>query len=174
VPDVGQHQMMAARYYRFKQADSFITSGGLGTMGFAVPAAFGAKVGAPNREVVAVVGDGGFQMTMQELVTIAQEKTPVKIVILNNNFLGMVRQWQELFFENRYSFVNLHNPDFVKIAEACGIEAAKVTERDNLEDALKKMVLSKGPYLLEVVVEKEQNVFQMVPAGASISDIRLE
>jgi len=174
VADVGQHQMMAARYYRFKRSNSFITSGGLGTMGFAVPAAFGAKVAAPNREVIAVVGDGGFQMTMQELVTMVQEKTPVKIMILNNNFLGMVRQWQELFFENRYSFVNLVNPDFVKLAEACGLEAAKVSERENLEDAIKKMVTFDGPYLLEVVVEKEQNVFPMVPSGASISDIRLE
>ena len=174
VADVGQHQMMAARYYKFRHPDSYITSGGLGTMGFALPAAMGAKIGSPNRQVIAVIGDGGFQMTFQELGTIAQEQLPVKIVILNNNFLGMVRQWQELFFEKRYSFVDLHNPNFVKLAEAFDIPAKKVAVREELEAGIRTMLDTKGPYLLEVVCEKEQNVFPMVPAGASVTDIRLE
>lgn len=174
VADVGQHQMMAARYYRFRHPDSYITSGGLGTMGFALPASVGAKIGAPERPVVCVVGDGGFQMTCQELGTISQEQLPVKVLILNNNFLGMVRQWQELFFEKRYSFVDLHNPDFVKLAGAFDIPAKKVSVREELDAALQLMLESKGPFLLEVVCEKEQNVFPMVPAGASVTDIRLE
>lgn len=174
VADVGQHQMMAARYYRFAKPDSYITSGGLGTMGFALPAALGAKLGAMDREVIAVIGDGGFQMTFQELGTIAQEKTPVKIVILNNNFLGMVRQWQELFFDNRYSFVHLENPDFVKLSQAFGIDAEIVQDRAELSAAVDRMIETKGPYLLDIRVEKEQNVFPMVPAGAGIADIRLE
>jgi len=174
VADVGQHQMMAARYYKFRHPDSYITSGGLGTMGFALPAAIGAKIGAGNRQVIAIIGDGGFQMTCQELGTIAQEQLPVKIVILNNNFLGMVRQWQELFFEKRYSFVDLHNPNFVKLAEAFDIPAKKISVRDELEAGFRTMLDTKGPYLLEVVCEKEQNVFPMVPAGASVTDIRLE
>lgn len=174
VADVGQHQMIAARYYKFKKPDSYIASGGLGTMGFGVPAAMGAKFGDPSREVIAIVGDGGFQMTLQELGTIAQEKLPVKIVILNNNFLGMVRQWQELFFDNRYSFVHLENPDFVKVTQGFGIDAERVEERQDLDAALKRMIDSKKPYLLDITVEKEQNVFPMVPAGASVSDIRLE
>jgi len=174
VADVGQHQMMAARYYRFRNPDSYITSGGLGTMGFALPAAVGAKIGAPERPVVCVVGDGGFQMTCQELGTIAQEQLPVKILVLNNNFLGMVRQWQELFFEKRYSFVDLHNPDFVKLASAFDIPGKKIRVREELDGALLTMLEAKGPYLLEVVCEKEQNVFPMVPAGASVTDIRLE
>lgn len=173
VADVGQHQMMAARYYRFKRPDSYITSGGLGTMGFAVPAAMGAKL-ASSRPVICVVGDGGFQMTFQELGTIAQEELAVKIVILNNNFLGMVRQWQELFFDRRYSFVDLKNPDFVKLGEAFSIPSRKVSVREELDSAIQVMLESKGPYLLEVVCEKEQNVFPMVPAGASVTDIRLE
>ena len=174
VADVGQHQMMAARYYRFKRPDSYITSGGLGTMGFALPASMGAKIGAPNRPVICVVGDGGFQMTLQELGTIAQEELPVKIMILNNNFLGMVRQWQELFFEKRYSFVDLHNPNFVKVAEAFSIPARKVSVREELDAGLQQMLESKGPFLLEVVCEKEQNVFPMVASGASVTEIRLE
>lgn len=174
VADVGQHQMMAARYYQFGRPDSFITSGGLGTMGFALPAAMGAKMANPSREVIAVIGDGGFQMTFQELGTIAQEGLPVKVVILNNNFLGMVRQWQELFFDNRYSFVHLENPDFVKLAEAFRVSSEHVGERNTLNGALDRMLSAKKAYLLDIKVEKEQNVFPMVPAGASISDIRLE
>ncbi|MFN8389062.1 MAG: biosynthetic-type acetolactate synthase large subunit [Bdellovibrionota bacterium] len=174
VADVGQHQMMAARYYKFKRPDSFITSGGLGTMGFALPAAMGAKIGAPNRPVICVAGDGSFQMTLQELGTISQEQLPVKIVILNNNFLGMVRQWQELFFDKRYSFVDMHNPDFVMVAAGFGIPGRKVSVREELEGAIQAMLETKGPYLLEVVCEKEQNVFPMVPAGASVTDCRLE
>lgn len=174
VADVGQHQMVTARYYRFNQPDSFITSGGLGTMGFALPAAIGAKIAAPNRDVVAIIGDGCFQMTIQELGTIAQENLPVKAVILNNNFLGMVRQWQELFFERRYSFVDLKNPDFVKVSEGFGVTAARVSDRENLDEAITTMLRHDGPYVLEVMVETEENVFPMVPSGASVSDIRLE
>jgi acetolactate synthase I/II/III large subunit len=174
VTDVGQHQMMASRYFRFKQSRSVVTSGGLGTMGFGLPAAMGAKLGAPNRQVCLFVGDGGFQMTIQELGTIFQTEIPVKIVLLNNNFLGMVRQWQELFFDKRYASTELINPDFQIIAKGYYIETQKVTERSELDEAIKKMVNHNGPYLLEVVVEKEGNVFPMVPAGASVSDIRLE
>jgi len=174
VTDVGQQQMIASRYSKFKQSRSFITSGGLGTMGFGVPAAMGAKLGRPDREVVALVGDGGFQMTMQELGTISQYQIGVKIIILNNNYLGMVRQWQQLFFDKRYSFTKLQNPDFVKLAEAFSITAQKVTQRGELASAISEMIEHKGPYLLEVIVEKEDNVFPMVPAGASVSKIILE
>ncbi|MCF0065465.1 biosynthetic-type acetolactate synthase large subunit [Dyadobacter chenwenxiniae] len=174
VADVGQHQMMTARYYQFKKPNSFITSGGLGTMGFALPASFGAKVGAPDREVVAIIGDGCFQMTIQELGTIAQSGLPVKIIILNNNFLGMVRQWQQLFHQKRYSFVELQNPDFITIAKGFGIDGHTCSARENLNDSLDKMLASDKPYLLEVLVEKEENVFPMVPTGACVADIRLE
>ncbi len=173
VTDVGQHQMMAIRYAQFEKSKSNVTSGGLGTMGFALPAAIGAKMGAPDRQVIAVIGDGGYQMTIQELGTIFQNKTGVKIVILNNEFLGMVRQWQELFFENRYASTEMTNPDFVKIAEGYHIPAQRVTERANLADAVKTMLETDGPYFLEVCVEKENNVFPMIPTGASVSDIRL-
>jgi len=174
VTDVGQHQMITSRYYKMKRPRTHITSGGAGTMGFALPAAMGAKLAMPKDQVVAVIGDGGFQMTAQELGTIMQYKIPVKILILNNNFLGMVRQWQQLFFEKRYSFTEMENPDFVKVAEAYNIEAKKVTLRENLTDELKKMLDSKTSYFLEVVVGKEDNVFPMVPAGAGVGEILLE
>lgn len=173
VSDVGQHQMAAARYSRFKHSRSHITSGGLGTMGFGLPAAIGAKLGAPNREVVVFVGDGSIQMTIQELGTLAQENVGIKIIVLNNHFLGMVRQWQELFFEKRYSFTKILSPDFVKVAEAYGIPGNTVLNRNKLSEAIKTMFTTEGPYLLEVKIEKEDNIFPMVPAGASVSDILL-
>lgn len=174
VTDVGQHQMKACRYAKFTRSKSNITSGGLGTMGFCLPAAIGAKMGAPDREVVAVIGDGGFQMTLQELGLIFQHQVPVKIVVLNNNFLGMVRQWQQLFFEKRYASTEMTNPDFVKIAEGYHIKAERVTDRIDLQSTIDEMIKSKEPYFLEVVVEQEENVFPMVPSGASVSDIRLK
>ena len=174
VSDVGQHQMIACRYAEFNKTKSNITSGGLGTMGFALPAAIGAKMAAPEREVVAIIGDGGYQMTIQELGTIFQQKVPVKIVVLNNEFLGMVRQWQQLFFDKRYASTEMINPDFVAIAKGYNIDAQKVTVRKNLKEAVKKMIDCEGPYFLEVRVEKEGNVFPMIPTGASVSDIRLE
>ena len=174
VTDVGQHQMIACRYAEFSKSKSNITSGGLGTMGFALPAALGAKMGAPQREVVAVIGDGGFQMNIQELGTIFQTQAAVKIVILNNDFLGMVRQWQQLFFDKRYASTEMVNPDFVKIAEGYFLDAKRVTEREEMTAAVAEMMESDKPYLLEVCVEKENNVFPMIPSGASVSDIRLE
>ncbi|MDO4782895.1 MAG: biosynthetic-type acetolactate synthase large subunit [Capnocytophaga felis] len=173
VSDVGQHQMMACRYAKFKNTRSKITSGGLGTMGFALPAAIGAKVGTPQKQVVAIIGDGGFQMTIQELGTIFQSQIPVKIVVLNNEFLGMVRQWQELFFDRRYASTEMTNPDFIKIAEGYHIESRLVTQRKDLEEAVKEMLASNKAYFLEVRVEKENNVFPMVPTGASVSEVRL-
>ena len=173
VSDVGQHQMIACRYAEFNKTKSNITSGGLGTMGFALPAAIGAKMAEPNREVVVIAGDGGYQMTIQELGTIFQQKVPVKIVVLNNEFLGMVRQWQQLFFDKRYASTEMINPDFIAIAKGYYIDAKKVTKRDELKDAVKEMIACNGPYFLEVRVEKEDNVFPMIPTGASVSDIRL-
>ena len=174
VTDVGQHQMVTCRYAKFNQSKSNITSGGLGTMGFALPAAIGAKYGAPERDVVAIIGDGGFQMTLQELGTIMQFGAAVKIIILNNNFLGMVRQWQELFHSKRYSFVDIQSPDFVTIAKGYGIEGKSVNDRENLKAALKEMLDHDGAYLLEVMVGKENNVFPMVPQGCSVAEIRLK
>ena len=173
VSDVGQHQMFACRYAKFNSTKSNVTSGGLGTMGFALPAAIGAKMGMPNREVVAIIGDGGFQMTIQELGTIFQTKVPVKIVVLNNEFLGMVRQWQQLFFDKRYASTEMINPNFIAIAEGYYIKAKKVTKREDLDAAVAEMMASKESYFLEVMVEKENNVFPMIPTGASVSDIRL-
>ena len=174
VSDVGQHQMIACRYAEFNKSKSNITSGGLGTMGFALPAAIGAKMAAPDREVVAIIGDGGYQMTIQELGTIFQTKVPVKIVVLNNDFLGMVRQWQQLFFDKRYASTEMTNPDFVAIAKGYYVDAKRVTKREELAFAVEEMMQSKDAYFLEVCVEKEDNVFPMVPSGASVSDIRLE
>ena len=173
VSDVGQHQMIACRYSDFNISKSNITSGGLGTMGFALPAAIGAKMACPEREVVAVIGDGGYQMTIQELGTVFQTKAAVKIVFLNNDFLGMVRQWQQLFFDKRYASTEMVNPDFVKIAEGYYLKARRVTERKDLADAVEEMIKSNEPYFLEVVVEKEANVFPMIPTGSSVSEIRL-
>ncbi len=174
VSDVGQHQMIACRYAKFKQTRSKITSGGLGTMGFALPAAIGAKLGVPEKQVVAIIGDGGFQMTIQELGTIFQSEIPVKIVVLNNEFLGMVRQWQELFFDRRYASTEMINPDFIKIAEGYHIKARLVSKREDLETAVQEMLASPNAYFLEVRVEKENNVFPMVPTGASVSEVRLK
>lgn len=174
VTDVGQHQMVACRYAKLNQTRSNVTSGGLGTMGFALPAAIGAKYDAPDRTVVAIIGDGGFQMTLQELGTIMQSEIDVKIIILNNRFLGMVRQWQELFNEHRYSFVDIASPDFVALAAAYGIPGKSVSERSNLNEVLQEMISHKGSFLLEVMVTKENNVFPMVPQGCSVAEIRLK
>ncbi|WP_185852848.1 biosynthetic-type acetolactate synthase large subunit [Blattabacterium cuenoti] len=173
VTDVGQHQMIASRYFNFTYKKSQITSGGLGTMGFALPASIGAKLGAKERQVICIVGDGGIQMTIQEMGTILQNNIPIKIILLNNNFLGMVRQWQQLFFDKRYSCTELVNPNFVKLADAYNIEAKRVNKRDELKMAIKKALGKENAFLLEIVVEQEDNVFPMIPAGASVDEIRL-
>lgn len=173
VTDVGQHQMIAWRYFNYKKPRTQVTSGGLGTMGFALPAALGAQLFDYSRQVICVVGDGGIQMTIQELGTIKQTKAPVKIVLLNNNYLGMVRQWQQMFFDKRYSFTELDNPDFIMLAEAYGIKAQKVTDRADLQEAVEDMLIHDGPYFLEVVVEKEDNVFPMIATGCSVEEVRL-
>ena len=173
VTDVGQNQMMAARYFNYSQTRSMVTSGGLGTMGFGIPAAMGAKMGAPDRTVCMFSGDGGFQMTIQELGTIMQEQIGVKMIILNNHFLGMVRQWQEMFFEERYSFTEMLNPDFVAIAKAYRIEGTEVHKREELDAAIADMLKDDKPYLLVVNVEKKGMVFPMIPAGACVTNILL-
>jgi acetolactate synthase-1/2/3 large subunit len=173
VTDVGQHQMITSRYYNFKKLKSNVTSGGLGTMGFALPAAVGAKFGQPDREVIAIIGDGGIQMTIQELGVLLQTGITLKIVILNNNYLGMVRQWQQLFFEKRYSSTEMINPDFVMVARGYGLQAQKVDKRENLEEAIVSLLKSEDSYLLEVIVEKEDNIFPMIAPGSSVSEISL-
>ncbi|WP_185852222.1 biosynthetic-type acetolactate synthase large subunit [Blattabacterium cuenoti] len=173
VTDVGQHQMIASRYFNFTYKKSQITSGGLGTMGFALPASIGAQLGSKNRQVLCVVGDGGIQMTIQEMGTILQNSIPIKIILLNNNFLGMVRQWQQLFFDKRYSCTELVNPDFIKIANAYNIKAKKVSKREELKESVKKALNHEKAFLLEVVIEKEDNVFPMIPSGAAVDEIRL-
>jgi len=173
VTDVGQHQMFASRYAKMNHTRSFVTSGGLGTMGFGLPAAHGSKIGAPDKVVIGIIGDGGFQMTIQELATINQTQAAVKIVLLNNTYLGMVRQWQQMFFNRRYSETQLKNPDFIKVAEGFGIKGNRIQKRKLLESGIQKMLDYKGPFLLEIAIEKEANVFPMVPPGASVSDIIL-
>jgi acetolactate synthase I/II/III large subunit len=173
VTDVGQNQMFAARYYRFKDPNSLVTSGGMGTMGFGLPAGIGAKIGCPHKQVIAFLGDGGFQMTIQELGTILHYNVPLKIIILNNGFLGMVRQWQHMFFEKRYAATELVNPDFSMIATAYGIPAKKIVERDDLKKSLEELLAAKGPFLLDIHVEKEGNVMPMVEPGSSVSEVRL-
>jgi acetolactate synthase-1/2/3 large subunit len=172
--DVGQHQMVACRYAKFNNSKSSVTSGGLGTMGFGLPAAIGAWYGAPEKTVVAIIEDGGFQMTLQELGTIMQNNIGVKIIILNNEYLGMVRQWQQMFFEKRYSFTNIQSPDFVALAASYNIKGVKVEKQEDLSNALDQLLNTENAFLLEVKVAKEDNVFPMVPTGASVAEIRLQ
>ena len=174
VTDVGQNQMMSCRYFKYSEPHSVLTSGGLGTMGYGLPAAIGAAIAVPHRTVCVFMGDGGFQMNIQELGTIMEQKTPVKMILLNNNYLGNVRQWQELFFNHRYSCTPMLNPDYNMIASAYGIPSRLVVDRAELDAAIKEMVESPGAFLLHVAVEEEDNVMPMVPPGASICDMIFE
>lgn len=174
VTDVGQNQMMAARYFKFSKSRSIITSGGLGTMGFGLPAAIGATFGRPDRTVCVFMGDGGLQMNIQELGTIMEQKAPVKIIVLNNNFLGNVRQWQAMFFGRRYSCTPMLNPDYMKIAEAYEIPARRLTKREELQDAIQEMLTTDGPFLLEACVIEEGNVLPMTPPGGTVNQMLLE
>lgn len=174
VTDVGQNQMMACRYFKFTKNRSIVTSGGMGTMGFCIPAAIGATFGRPDRTVCAIMGDGGLQMTMQELGTIMEQKAPVKMVLMNNNYLGNVRQWQAMFFNRRYSFTPMMNPDYMQIAAAYGIPSRRVTEREELEQGIREMLDTDGPFLLEVCVVEEGNVLPMTPPGSSVNYMMLD
>ena len=174
VTDVGQNQMMSARYFKYSKERSIVTSGGLGTMGFGLPAAIGATFGRPDRTVCVFMGDGGLQMNLQELGTVMEQKAPVKMILLNNNFLGNVRQWQAMFFNRRYSFTPMMNPDYLKIASAYGIPARRALTRKELAEAIEEMISTDGPFLLEACVEEEGNVMPMTPPGGSVNQMLLE